>query len=259
LYIQEIRRHLRQKRPQDTTSYDASLEDEDDNDGVEEILEVEEEGEEVDGEGGTESYDVTNIRKVHFGQERGAERVTESKNIEKEGRRVGNQTKHSHDHQHNRNNHKGDQHRGTKKPKVHSTTTISTVAREDSIRQDKTDEKKFDETLFEEYDSEGSQGGSLVTTEHSRFYHRHHHFSPNSGPPFFHSTNLTTDPSAHVDSEVEVTLDYLDFNITEGPSTEYAVLLNSTTSKPTSQQRVKLSKQTATSENKVSCFFARSA
>lgn len=192
---------------------------------------------------------------MQSGQERGVERVTESKNIEKEGRPVGNQTKHSHDHQHNRNHYKGDQYRGTKKPKVHAETTILTVAREDSVGRDKTNEKKFDETLFEEYDSEGSQDGSLVTTENSRFHHRHHHFSSNSGPPFFHSTNVTTDPSTHVDSAVEVTLDYLDFNITEGPTTEYSLPLNSTTSKPTSQQRVKFSKPAATNENKVSCFL----
>jgi hypothetical protein len=254
--VQEIRRHLRQKRPQDTTSYDASLEDEDNSDGVEEILqEVEEEGEEgLYGEAGTESYNVTNIRKVQSGQERGVEMVTESRSIEKEGRLVGNQTKHSHDHQHNRNHYKGDQYRGTKKPKVHAATTISTLAREDSVRQDKTEEK-FDETLFEEYDSEGSQGGSLVTTENSRFHHRHRHFSSNSGPPFFPSTNMTTDSLARVDSAVEVTLDYLDFNITEGPTTEYSVPLNSTTLKPTSHQRVKFSKPTPINENKVSCFF----
>jgi hypothetical protein len=252
--LQEIRRHLRQKRPQDTTSYDASLEDDDNSDGVEEILEGKEE---ADGEGGTGSYDVANISKVQSGQESGFETITETKNIEKEGRHVGNQTKHSHDHQHNRNHYKGDQQRGTKKPKLPAatTSTMSTVTKEDSVRQDKTHEKKFDETLFEEYDSEGSQGGSLVTTENSRFHHRHHHYSPNSGPPFLHSINATTDPSAHVDSAVEVTLDYLDFNITEGPSTEYSVLLNSTTSNQTSQQRVKLSKPTASNENKVSCFF----
>ncbi|PNF30580.1 Extracellular sulfatase SULF-1-like protein [Cryptotermes secundus] len=250
--LKEIRRHLRQKRPQDTTSYDASLEDEDNNDGVEEILqEEEEEGEEgVYGEAETESHNVTNIRKVQSGQERGVETVTESKNIGKEGRRVGNQTKNSHDRQHNRNHYKGDQYKGTKKPKVYAATTILTVAREDSVRQDKTNEK-FDETLFEEYDSENSQGGSLVTTENSRFHHRHHHLSSNSGPPFFHSTNMTTDPSAHVDSAIEVTLGFLDFNITEGPTTEYSVPLNSTTSKPTSEQRVKFSEPAATNGNKL--------
>jgi hypothetical protein len=249
--VQEIRRHLRQKRPQDTASYDASLEDEDNNDGAEEILA----GEEVNGEGGARNYSVANISKEQSGQERGIETVTESKNDEKEGRSAGNQTKHTYVHQHNRNNSKGDQHRGTKKPKLPAATTISTVTKQGSIRQEKTDEKKFDETLFEEYDSESSRGGSLVTTEHSRFHHRHHHYSPNSELTSFHSTNVTTDPSAHLDSVVEVTLDYLDFNITEGPSTEYSVLLNSTSSNPTSQQRVKPSKPTASNENKVSFFF----
>jgi hypothetical protein len=254
--LQEIRRHLRQKRPQDITSYDASLEDDDNSDGVEEILEG---GEEADGEGGTGDYGVANVSKAQSGQESSIETITENTNIEKEGRHVENQTKHSHDHQHNRNHYKGDQHRGSKKPKSPVVTTMSTVTGEDSVRQDKTHEKKFDETLFEEYDSEGSQGSSLVTTEHSRLHHRHHHYSPNSGLPFPHSINTTTDPSAHVDSAVEVTLDYLDLNFTEGPSTEYSVLPNSTTSNSTSQQRVKLSKPTASNENKVSFFFFREA
>ncbi|KDR17169.1 Extracellular sulfatase SULF-1-like protein, partial [Zootermopsis nevadensis] len=130
--LKEIRRHLRQKRPLDTTSYDASLEDadEDGNDGTEELLEEEKEEEkeeevDVDDKEGIENSNITNIRKVQHNQEIGVETVTETKNIEEEMRHFENQTKHSQD-QHNRNDHKGNHHRGKKKAKEHATVTVST-------------------------------------------------------------------------------------------------------------------------------------
>ncbi|XP_021924162.1 extracellular sulfatase SULF-1 homolog isoform X2 [Zootermopsis nevadensis] len=251
--LKEIRRHLRQKRPLDTTSYDASLEDadEDGNDGTEELLEEEKEEEkeeevDVDDKEGIENSNITNIRKVQHNQEIGVETVTETKNIEEEMRHFENQTKHSQD-QHNRNDHKGNHHRGKKKAKEHATVTVST---EENVTQNTPGEKKFDETLFDEYDTEGSQVSTLVTTEHSRFHHRHHHFSPTSRPDISHPTNLTTDQSVNVDSAIEVTLGYLDLNIHEGPTTESSVMLN-LTSKPISQHRVKLPKPTANNENKL--------
>jgi hypothetical protein len=259
-YVQEIRRHLRQKRPQDTTSYDVSLEDadeDDDTDGVDEEggggeeEEEEEEGEGlreevnvVDEDGIIENSEVTSIRKVQHGQEIGVETVTESKNMEEEVKQIENQTKHLHDHQRHRNHLKGEHHSGKKKAREHAVTIVST---EESVRQNRPGEKKFDD-----YDSEGSQVSTLVTTENSRFHHRHHHFSPTSVPHINYPANLTTDQPAHVDSAIEVTLDYLDFNVTEGPTTENSVILNLTASKPTSQQRVKLPKPTASNENKVS-------
>ena len=255
--IQEIRRHLRQKRPQDTTSYDASLEDEDEETDEEEgILEKEEDegDEEVDEERGTENSEVTDAIKLHHRQEIGVETLTETKNVEEEGRHVENQTKHTHDRQHHRLHHKEDKHRGKKKTKVHAITVGSTVVTEESVRHNKPGEK-FDETLFEGYDTEVPQNSTLVTTEHSRFHHRHHQVSTTSRPNTYHSTNLTTDHSYLVNPRVEVTLDYLDFNGTEEPSTERSAVLNLTLSKPISEQRVKLSKPTDSNENKVSCLI----
>jgi len=204
---------------------------------------------EEEEEEGRENSEVTNIKRVQHGQEIGVKTVTETKNIDKV-RHVENQTKHSHGHQHHQN-HKGDQQRGKKKAKELAATTVAT---EESVGQNKPGEKKFDKTLFEEHDSESSHGNTLVTTEHSRFHHQRHHISPTSGPHFY-IPNLTTDQPAHVDSTVEVTLDSLDFNFTEGPSTEYSAVLNPSTSKPTSQQKVKLPKVTASSEKKVRCFL----
>jgi hypothetical protein len=174
--------------------------------------------------------------------------------MEEEGRHVENQTKHSHDRQHHRSHHKGDKHRGKKKTKIHAVTAGSTVVTEESVRQNKPGEK-FDETLFEEYESEGTQNSTLVTTEPSRFHHRHHQVSTTSRPNPYHSANLTTEHSAQVNPTAEVTLDYLDFNNTEEPTTEHAAMLNLTSSKPTSEQRVRLPKPTESNENKVSCFM----
>jgi len=218
------------------------------------ILEKEDEGEEeVDEERGTETSEVTDATKVQHRQEIGVETPTETKNMEEEGRHVENQTKHTHDRQHHRIHHKGDKHRGKKKTKVHAVTAGSTVVTEESVRQNKPGEK-FDETLFAEYDTEAPQNSTLVTTEHSRFHHRHHQVSTTSRPNAYHSTNLTTDHSYLVNPTVEVTLDYLDFNSTEEPSTERSAVLNRTISKPISEQRVKLSRPTDSNENKVSCF-----
>lgn len=243
--IQEIRRHLRQKRPQDTTSYDASLEEED------EETDEEDEGEdEVDEERETENSEVTDVIKVQHRQVIGVETVTETKNMEEEGRHVENHTKHTHDRQHHRNHHKGDKHRGKKKTKVHAVTAGSTVVTEESVRQNTSE--KFDETLLQEYDTEAPQNSTLVTTEHPRFHHRHHQVSTTSRPKVYHSTNMTTDHSSLVNSRVEVTLDYLDFNNTDDPTTEHSAVLNVTLSKPISEQRVKLPKPTDSSENKVS-------
>lgn len=257
--LKEIRRHLRQKRPQDTTSYDASVEDEvEDTDEEEGTLEKEEgEGEEeVDEEGGTENSEVTNVIKVQHQQEISVETVTETKNMEEEGRHVQNQTKHSHDRQHHRSHHRGDKHRGKKKTKIHAVTAGSTLVTEESVSQNKPGEK-FDETLFEEYDSEGPQNSTLATTEHSRFHHRHHQVSTTSRPNSYHSTNLTTDQSAQVNPTAEVTLDYLDFNNTEEPTTEHSAVLNLTSSKPTSEQRVRLPKPTESNDNKLGVGTSR--
>ena len=173
--------------------------------------------------------------------------------MEEEGGHVENQTKHTHDRQHHRMHHKGDKHRGKKKTKVHAVTAGSTVVTEESVMQNKPGEK-FDDTLFEEYDTEAPQNSTLVTTEHSRFHHRHQQFSTTSRPNAYHSTNLTTDHSSLVNPTFEVTLGYLDFNSTEEPTTERSAVLN-LTSKPISQQRSKLSKPTDSNENKVSCLI----
>jgi extracellular sulfatase Sulf len=255
--LKEIRRHLRQKRPQDTTSYDASHEDEE-TDEEEGVLEKEEdEGEEEENEErGTENSEVTDAIKVQHQQEIGVETLTETKDMEEEGRHVENQTKHTHDRQHHRIHHKGDKHRGKNKTKVHAVTAGSTVVTEESVMQNKPGEK-FDETLFEEYDTEAPQNSSLVTTEHSRFHHRHHQVSTTSRPNAYHSTNLTTDHSPLVNPTFEVTLGYLDFNSTEEPTTERSAVLNLTLSKPISQQRIKLSKPTDSNENKLGLGTSR--
>jgi len=125
---------------------------------------------------------------------------------------------------------------------------------EESVMQNKPGEK-FDGTLFEEYDTEAPQNSTLVTTEHSRFHHRHHQVSTTSRPNAHHSTNLTTDHSSLVNPTFEVTLGYLDFNSTEEPTTERSAVLNLTLSKPISQQRIRLSKPTDSNENKVRCFI----
>lgn len=251
--LQEIRRHLRQKRPQDTTSYDASLEETDDDDNTErEDGEVtdggidveEEEGEEEDeeedvDEGGIENYEGLIIKE----EEAEVETATESKIAQEEVRQVENQTRRPHDYLHHRTHHRGNQHKGRKRVKEDPVTT------EESIRHSKPVESKFDESLFEEYDSETSVANRLVTTERSTYHHRHHHSSPTSRPQFYQPFNLTTAQPAHVDAPVEVTLDYLDFNITEGPTTESSAVLSPV--KPSTQPRVKLPKPTSASENKV--------
>ena len=104
-------------------------------------------------------------------------------------------------------------------------------------------ERKFDESLFEDYDSE---------SKHSNQHHRHHHTSPR--PPLYQPVNLTTAQPGYADPALEVTLDYLDFNFTEGPSTESSLYF--TSSKFTPPTRVKLPKPTPTSENKV-CTIGR--
>jgi hypothetical protein len=255
-YVQEIRRHLRQKRPQDTTSYDASLEDEDDETEEGGVLENENEGEEeVDEERGTENSEVPNVIKLQHEEETGVETVTEPKNVEEEGKHVENQTRYSHDRQHHRSHHKGDKHRGKKKTNVHAVTASSTVVTEGSVSQNKPDEKKLDETLFEEHESEGSQNSTFVTTENSRFHHRHYQVSTTYRTNSYRSTNVTTDHSAQVNPTAEVTLDYLEFNNTEGPTTEHSTVLNPVPPKPTSEQRMELPKQTGNNENKVSCLY----
>ncbi|KAJ4428166.1 hypothetical protein ANN_24181, partial [Periplaneta americana] len=251
--LKEIRRHLRQKRPQDTTSYDASLEETDDDDNTErEDGEVtdggidveEEEGEEEDeeedvDEGGIENYEGLIIKE----EEAEVETATESKIAQEEVRQVENQTRRPHDYLHHRTHHRGNQHKGRKRVKEDPVTT------EESIRHSKPVESKFDESLFEEYDSETSVANRLVTTERSTYHHRHHHSLPTSRPQFYQPFNLTTAQPAHVDAPVEVTLDYLDFNITEGPTTESSAVLSPV--KPSTQPRVKLPKPTSASENKV--------
>jgi hypothetical protein len=58
-----------------------------------------------------------------------------------------------------------------------------------------------------------------------------------------------------VNPTAEVTLDYLDFNNTEEPTREHSAVLNLTSSKPTSEQRVRLPKPTESNDNKVRCFI----
>jgi hypothetical protein len=122
---------------------------------------------------------------------------------------------------------------------------------EESVRQN-TPSEKFDETLLQEYDTEAPQNSTLVTTEHPRFHHRHHQVSTTSRPKVYHSTNMATDHSSLVNPRAEVTLDYLDFNNTEDPTTEHSAVLNVTLSKTISEHRVKIPKPTDSSENKVS-------
>ncbi|PSN47730.1 hypothetical protein C0J52_04607 [Blattella germanica] len=255
--LKEIRRHLRQKRPHDVTSYDASHEEteEDDNnneevdttvgaeveeeeeDEDEEEGEVEEEEEEEEEDEVLDIYEESVVPKVD--PDVGMRIVTES-TTESEIRHTENQTRHSHDH-HHRTHNKGNHHKG-KKRKEHPVTS--------GPKDDEREERKFDESLFEDYDSEGK------TTEHSPSHHRHHHSSPR--PPFYHPVNLTTAQPGYVDSALEVTLDYLDFNYTEGPTTESSLMLNNfTTSRVNPQSKVKLPKPTGTNENKENLLSRR--